>query len=171
MTQNLTTDTVERVIDASPQLLYDIVSDVTRTPELSPEIKRCTWVRGATGPAVGARFRAVNTLGRGRSWPNWPIVITAEPGHEFAVSRTEPLAGTLEWRYRFLPEGTQTRVIESYTVTKPLTRLFYWHLEHVMGIKDRAGDLRTGMTTTLERLATVAKQEQTPSSWSGTAAG
>ncbi len=171
MTQTLTTDTVERVIDASPQLLYDIVSDVTRTPELSPEIKRCTWVRGATKPAVGARFKAVNTLGRGRSWPNWPVVITADPGREFAVSRTEPLAGTLDWRYRFIPEGAQTRVIESYTVTKPLTRLFYFMLEHVMRVKNRAGDLRTGMTTTLERLATVAEQEQRPSSWSGKGAG
>src|SRR5690606_28485639 len=139
MTRNLTTDTVERVIDAPPQFLYDLVSDVTRTPALSPEIRRCTRGRAATGPAGGARFRAANTLVRVRPGPNWPIVITAEPGHEFAVSRTEPLAGTLEWRYRFLPEGTQTRVIESYTVTKPLTRLFYWHLEHVMGIKDRAG--------------------------------
>lgn len=159
MTQTLTSDTVERLIDAPPQLLYDIVSDVTRTPELSPEILRCTWVRGATGPVIGARFKAVNTLGRGRSWPNWPVVIAADPGREFAVSRTEPLAGTLQWRYRFVPEGTQTRVIESYTVTRPPTRIFYWMLEHVMGIKDRAGDLRTGMTTTLDRLAAVAEQE------------
>lgn len=160
MTQTLTSDTVERVIDASPELLYDIVSDVTRTPELSPEILRCTWVRGATGPVVGARFRAINTLGQGRNWPNWPVVITADPGREFAVSRTEPLAGALEWRYVFVPEGTKTRVIESYTVTRPLTRLFYWMLEHRMGVTDRAGDLRAGMTTTLERLAAVAEQQQ-----------
>src|SRR5690606_27630149 len=136
MTQKLTTDAVERVIDASPRLLYNIVSDVTRTPELSPEILRCTWVGGATGAAVGARFRAINTLGRGRTWPNWPVVITADPGREFAISRTEPLAGTLEWRYRFVPEGTKTRVIESYTVTKPLTRIFYLQLEYVMRVKD-----------------------------------
>lgn len=160
MTQSLTTDTVERLIDAPPQLLYDIVSDVTRTPELSPEILRCTWVGGATRPAVGARFKAVNTLGHGRNWPNWPVVIAADPGREFAISRTEPLAGTLEWRYRFVPEGTLTRVIESYTVTRPPTRLFYLMLEHLMRVKDRAGDLRAGMTTTLERLAVVAEQEQ-----------
>ena len=160
MTQDLSTDTVERVIDAPPQLLYDIVSDVTRTPELSPEILSCRWVRGATGPAVGARFRAVNTLGRGRSWPNWPVVVTADPGREFAISRTEPLAGTLEWRYRLVPDGPRTRVLESYTVTRPPTRLFYWMLEHVMRIEDRAHDLRTGMTTTLDRLAVVAEQEQ-----------
>jgi hypothetical protein len=160
MTQTLTTDTVERVIDASPQRLYDIVSDVTRMPELSPEITRCTWVRGATGPAVGARFRAVNTLGRGRSWPNWPIVVAADPGREFTVSRTEPLAGTLEWRYVFVPEGTKTRVVESYTVTRSPTRFFFWQLEHVFRIKDRAADLRAGMTTTLERLAAVAERER-----------
>jgi len=65
MRQNLTTDTVERHIEASPELLYDIVSDVTRTPELSPEIVKCTWVKGTTGPEVGARFRAINSAGRG----------------------------------------------------------------------------------------------------------
>ena len=80
MRQDLTTDTVERYIEASPELLYDIVSDVTRTPELSPEIVKCTWVKGATGPAVGARFRAINFVGRGRTWRNWPIVITADRG-------------------------------------------------------------------------------------------
>lgn len=157
MTQRLTTDTVERTIQASPGALYDIVSDVTRTPEMSPEVARCTWVGGATGPAVGARFRAVNHLNR-YTWPNWPVVVTADPGREFAFTRTEPLAGTLEWRYRFVTEGAATRVIESYTVTREPTRFFFWVLEHGGGIKDRAGDMHRGMTATLERLAGIAEQ-------------
>lgn len=156
MRQNLTTDTVERFIEASPNLLYDIVSDVTRTPELSPEVVKCTWVKGAKGPAVGARFRAINSVGRGRRWPNWPVVTTADPGREFAFSRTEPFAGTLEWRYRFIPEGTGTRVVESYTVTKPVTTIGWFMIDTLCGLKDRAGDLRRGMTETLDRLAAVA---------------
>lgn len=89
--QILTTDSVERHMEAGPETLYGIVSDVTRTSELSPEIIRCMWVRGATGPAVGARFRAINRL-HGGTWPNWPTVVAAEPGREFAISRTEPLS-------------------------------------------------------------------------------
>ena len=163
MRQNLTTDTVERYIEASPELLYDIVSDVTRTPELSPEIVKCTWVKGATGPAVGARFRAINSVGRGRTWPNWPIVTTADRGREFAFSRTEPFAGTLEWRYRFIPEGTGTKVVESYTVTKPITLIGWFLIDTLSGLKDRAADLRRGMTATLDKLAAIAERDHVSS--------
>ncbi|MCK0112506.1 SRPBCC family protein [Ornithinimicrobium sp. F0845] len=158
MGQILTTDTVERVINASPGALYDIVSDVTRMPELSPEIRSCRWVRGATGPVVGARFRAINTLGGPITWPNWPVVLVADHGREFTISRTEPLFGTLEWRYRFVPEGDGTRVIETYAVTKPLTSTAYLLLR-LFGDADRAATLRQGMATTLERLAVVAERQ------------
>lgn len=165
MTQRLTTDSVERLIHASPEALYDIVSDVTRTPEMSPEVVRCTWVGGATGPAVGARFRAVNHLNH-FTWPNWPVVLTADPGREFTFARTEPLVGTLEWRYQFAPKGIgATRVVESYTVTREPTRFFYWLLEHVGGVKDRASDMRAGMATTLERLARMAERVEPRQHW------
>lgn len=159
MRQNLTSDAVDRYIAASPHLLYDIVSDVTRTPELSPEVVKCAWVKGATGPAVGARFRAINSAGRGPDWPNWPVVVTADRGREFAFSRTEPFAGTLEWRYRFVPEGTGTRVIESYIVTKPISIIGWFLIDTLSGLKDRAGDLRAGMIATLERLAAIAEKQ------------
>lgn len=125
-------------------------------PELSREIKRCTWVGGATGPAVGARFRAVNTLGGSKIWPNWPVVVTADPGREFAISRTEPLFGTLVWSFRLVPEGATTRVVETYTVTRPLTKIAY-RLLRAMDSEDRATVMRRGMVTTLDRLAAVAE--------------
>ncbi len=60
--QTLDTDRVSIHIDARPEEVYDIVADVTRTPEFSPEILKCTWLDGATGPTVGARFAAVNKV-------------------------------------------------------------------------------------------------------------
>lgn len=63
--QSLDRDEVSTHVAASPDEVYDLVSDVTRTPEYSPEIRRCTWLDGATGPAVGARFAAVNKVARG----------------------------------------------------------------------------------------------------------
>lgn len=95
MRQQLDHDEVSLPIEAKPEMLYDVVADVTRTPELSPEIVRCTWLDGATGPAVGARFEAVNTTGRGPAWKNRPVVLTADRGREFAFSRTEKSAGTV----------------------------------------------------------------------------
>ncbi len=70
--QTLDHDQVTTHVAAPPEALYALVSDVTRTPEFSPEIVSCTWLDGATGPAVGARFLAVNKLGKHPSWKNRP---------------------------------------------------------------------------------------------------
>lgn len=163
MRQELTRDTVERYIEASPETLYDVIADVTRTPELSPEVVACEWIDGATGPAVGASFRARNHSGRGPDWHNKPVVTVAERGREFAFSRTERGAGTIGWRYLFTREGSGTRVTESYEVTRPVT-LFGWFVIGVLyGNKDRRGDLHRGMTQTLERLAALTERTTTPS--------
>lgn len=157
MRQELTTDWVDRYIEAPPDALYAIVSDITRTPELTSDIVRCTWLGGATRPVVGARFKAVNQAGRGPNWSNKPVITVAEPGREFAFSRTEPFAGTVAWRYTFTPEGTGTRVTESYEVTRPLTIVGWFIIGTLYGLKDRRGDLRSSMVATLERLATIAE--------------
>ena len=52
-------------IDAPPEHVYDLVTDVTRMGEWSPETHRCRWVEG-DGPAVGARFKGDNRRGRAR---------------------------------------------------------------------------------------------------------
>lgn len=161
MRQELTTDSVSRYIEASPRDLYEIVSDVTRQPETSPEIVKCTWLGGATGPAVGARFRAINHAGRGPNWPNKPVVTAAKPGHEFAFARTEAFAGTVEWRYTFETEGSGTRVTESYTVTRKLTIIGWFIIDTLYGLKDRQSDLHAGMTATLERLAALVDRLST----------
>jgi plastocyanin len=157
MRQELTTDTVERYIDAPPEAIYAIVADITRTPELSPDIVRCEWLDGATGPVVGARFKAINHQGRGPDWSNKPVIVTVEPGREIAWARTEPFAGTVEWRYRFIPEGTGTRVVESYTVTKQLTIVGWFVIGTLYGMKDRRRDLRATMVATLDRLAEMTE--------------
>lgn len=155
MRQELTTDSVERYIDALPDALYAIVADITRTPELSGEIVSCTWLDGATEPVVGARFKARNKAGRGPAWNNKPVMVTVEPGREIAWARTEPFGGTVEWRYRFAPEGTGTRVTESYTVTKPMGIVGWFIIGGLYGLKDRRSDLRAGMNDTLDRLTRI----------------
>jgi hypothetical protein len=157
--QQLDRDEVSLVIQASAEKIYGLVADVTRTPEFSPAIVRCTWLDGATGPAVGARFEAVNTTGGGKTWKNRPVVTAAVPGREFAFSRTEPFAGTLQWRYRFLPEDGGTRVVESYDVTRPVTRLGWFVIERIFKAGDVPAGLRVGMQTTLERLRATAERD------------
>jgi hypothetical protein len=157
--QTLDHDELSIHVDASAPELYALVSDITRTPQFSPEVVACVWLDGATGPRVGARFEATNAVGRGRRWKNRPVVTVADPGREFAFARTEPLAGTVVWRYRFEPEAGGTRITESYEVTRPITRLGWFVIERVYGGGDRRAELRAGMQQTLERIRATAEQD------------
>jgi hypothetical protein len=160
--QSLDTDQLAIHIDAPPEVVYELVADVTRTPEFSPEILRCTWLDGATGPAVGARFEAVNKVRRGPSWKNRPVVTVVRPGREFAFARTERFAGTLVWRYLLEPDEGGTRLTESYEVTRPITRFGWFIIGRLFGCRDRRGELRAGMQQTLERLRDTAERAVTP---------
>jgi hypothetical protein len=153
MRQELTTDTVDRYIEATPEAVYDLISDVTRTPERTPDIVRCVWLDGATGPAVGARFKSTNRQGRGPDWSNKPVVTVADPGREFSFTRTEPFAGTILWRHRFEPEGTGTRMVESYEVIKPLRLMGWFIIDTLYGLKDRRTELRASMVQSMDRVA------------------
>ena len=163
MTQDLDRDQVSRHIDAPPDAVYAVVADITRTPELSPEILECTWLDGATGPTVGARFKARNKVPNRPAWHNKPVVTTVEPGREFGFARTEPFAGTVEWRYRFEPDGDGTLVTESYEMTEPMSRVGWFVIGTLFARKDRRADLRRGMEETLQRLADVVERERTTS--------
>ena len=155
--QTLDRDGAEIVVAAPADDLYDLIADVTRTPEFSPEVVSVRWLGGADGPAVGARFEAVNTNPAGKRWRNRPVVRVADRGREFAFSRTEPFAGTIVWRYRLEPVEEGTRVVESYEVERPVTRLGWWVIERVYRAGNRREELQAGMRTTLQRLRVVAE--------------
>jgi hypothetical protein len=157
MMQQLDRDEVSMHMECRPEDVYALVADVTRTPEFSPEILNCTWLDGATEAAVGARFKARNKVPNRPSWNNKPVVTVVDPGHEFAFARTEAFGGTVEWRYRFEPDGTGTRVTESYEVTKKLSPVGWFIIGTLFARKDRRTDLRSGMEQTLERMRAVAE--------------
>jgi hypothetical protein len=157
--QVLDQDHVSMVIHASPAAVYAVVADVTRTPEFSPELLECRWLDGANQAVVGARFAARNKSARGPSWVNKPVITGVEPGRFISWERTEPLGGTVEWRYRFDPHDEGTLVTESYRVTVPISRLG-WLIITTMSPGDRRAQLRTGMHETLRRIKEVV--EATP---------
>lgn len=157
--QTLDRDELSIHVDAPPQDVYDIVADVTRTPEYSPEVASCMWLGGAVGPELGARFKAQNKIGKSR-WSNKPIVTAVLPGREFAFARTEPLCGTVHWRYRFEPENGGTRVTESYEVVRPITRAGWIVVSGFGRDRDRRTTMHDGIEESLQRLRSVAEQAQ-----------
>src|SRR5437588_11880700 len=76
----------ERIeIDAPPGHVYDLVADLTRMGEWSPECYRVDWVGDAAGPVVGTEFEGHNRIGPYR-WTVGGKVVTADPGREFAFT-------------------------------------------------------------------------------------
>lgn len=150
-------------IDAPPELVYDLVSDVTRMGEWSPETYRCKWLDGASGPAIGARFKGYNRRGRAR-WSNTLEVLVADRGREFAFRRDVLHCGVCDWRYRMEPQGLGTRLTESYEVIEPDWAITNWFNGLVLGVEDRDEDLVEGLQTTLERVKHVAEREHEASS-------
>jgi len=70
-------------IAADPVVIYDLLSDVTRMGQWSPECYRCEWLDRASAAVEGVRFRGYNRLGRYR-WATTAVVTVARRGREFA---------------------------------------------------------------------------------------
>ncbi|AGZ49959.1 SRPBCC family protein [Mycobacterium kansasii] len=92
-------------ISAPPDLVYDLVADVTRMGDWSPECYRCEWLDGVSTAAPGARFRGYNRLGLMR-WERTAVVGTAERGREFSFTTVNDGAGREETRWRYTMEPT-----------------------------------------------------------------
>ena len=146
-------DTASLVIDAAPQHLYELVSDVTRMGRISPECTGGRWLDGATGPRLGARFKGTNRRGWIR-WSTHNTVVAAEPGREFAFETAE---SGIRWTYRFEPRGSATLVTESREAFKdrPLVARVFALL--LGGAEAHDDELRQGLVDTLERLRSLAE--------------
>ncbi|HVB69914.1 MAG TPA: SRPBCC family protein [Acidimicrobiales bacterium] len=144
-------------IAAPPERVYELISDITRMGEWSPECYQCVWSHGATGPVVGARFKAKNKGGRGPSWSNSPVVTSAELGREFAFNRKGPAIGSYTWRYVMEPTPTGTKLTESFNAERRLGRAMTWLTMKWTGSVDRDVDLHQGMITTLGRIKAAAE--------------
>ena len=70
-------------VAAPADMVYDLVADLPRMGEWSPECERVTWRGGATSAARGAQFVGYNRVGLAR-WMTQGEVVTAEPGRHLA---------------------------------------------------------------------------------------
>ena len=149
--QKGTTGSATVHIEAPPEKVYAVVSDVTRMGEWSPETTKCEWLDGASGPAVGARFKGSNKNGIFR-WSTKPRVDAADAGREFAFTTQAGGKDLTKWAYRFEPDGGGTKVTESFEMMNNQPGFITFFEKHVMRVKDRKADLESGMEATLQRI-------------------
>jgi hypothetical protein len=142
-------DSVTVHMAAAPERIWDLVSDVTRIGSYSPETFEAEWLDGATGPAVGAKFRGhVKRNGKGPTYWTTCTVSECVPGRVFAFGVGPQKKPLNVWRYQLEPAGDGTDVTESFQLADTAMLRLYWAL---LGWA-RGRTNREGMRTTLERI-------------------
>jgi uncharacterized protein YndB with AHSA1/START domain len=142
-------------IAAPAEAVYAMVADVRRMGEWSPECVRCEWVGGATGAAVGARFRGHNRNGLHR-WSTASTVVAADPGRIFAFRVSSLGLPVSEWRYAVDPTPGGCRVTETWTDARGVLIRTLGRV--ATGVGDRAAHNRAGMVATLARIKEAAER-------------
>ncbi len=143
-------------IQADPSTVWELVSDVTRIGEFSPETFEAEWVDGATGPEVGARFRGhVRRNGVGPTYWTQCKVTACEPEREFGFVVYGAGSRVNNWGYRLEPREDGTDVTEYFRLEPSGVLRAYWAL--LGWARGRTNE--RGMRQTLERIKAVAEAD------------
>lgn len=145
---------VERTIRADAGRLYELVTDLPRMGEWSPENTGGKWVKGATGPAVGAHFKGTNRNGW-RRWSTDVVVTAADPGQRFAFDVSTGPFKVATWEYRFNQSGDATTVVQTWTDNRASFAKKVAPL--VAGVRDRTERNRQNMEATLTKMAAAVE--------------
>ncbi|GAB2692278.1 SRPBCC family protein [Nocardia thraciensis] len=147
-------DSVTVQMAAPPEKVWELVSDITRIGEFSPETFEAEWLGTATGPAVGAKFRG--HVRRNEVGPvYWTVckVVACDPGREFAFTVLGPGGkGINRWGYRLRPNDGGTEVTESFELSGFLLRVYWAALGWARGRRNR-----NDMLKTLQRMKQVVE--------------
>jgi uncharacterized protein YndB with AHSA1/START domain len=129
-------------INATPETVYSMVSDLPRMSEWSPENDSATWLKGASSATIGARFKGSNSH-ESKRWSTTGTIIEATSPRVLAFRITAGFIKVAVWRYSIeqTPSGctvTETWIDERNRLTKALGK-------PISGIADRAEHNRSGM--------------------------
>ena len=141
---------VTRDIAASNADLWSLITDLPRMAEWSTENTGGRWAKGATGPALGAKFKGTNANGAKR-WETLATITSCDPGKSFGFLITVGPVKVAEWHYGFADLGGDvTRVTESWTERRP--KLLHGLGKTFSGVQDRRAFNEASMKETLARI-------------------
>jgi uncharacterized protein YndB with AHSA1/START domain len=135
-------------IEAPPEQVWTVVSDLARMGEWSPECRRVI-VFGS--PREGAHLVGLNR----RRWAMWPTnsrIVRYEPGRAIAW---KVFTNRSTWSYELEPiEGGRTRLIERRDMPTEGLPPFAAFFAKVFldGVDNHDGELQEGMRATLDRI-------------------
>ena len=141
---------VERPITATPEAAWELIVDITRMGDWSPETTSAEWTGESNGPAAGARFKGTNQKGS-KKWRSDCVVTACVAGKRFAFDVKAGPFKIAGWAYEFTPADSGCLVTELWEDRRGA--LMTWISPVITGTKDRARRNHETMTVTLQRLA------------------
>jgi uncharacterized protein YndB with AHSA1/START domain len=150
----MATVSVTQDISAPAELVWALVTDLPRMGEWSPENLGGEWVKGATGAAVGARFKGRNKNGS-KAWSTSVKVNEVDAPKKFSFSLMALGKNWCDWVYEIAPSGAGCTVTHSWIDhrSKFANRLG----KLVSGVADRSEHNRRNMEATLKNLKAAAE--------------
>lgn len=139
-------------IAASPESVYDLVSDLGRMGSWSPESVGGSWKDGGTGK-VGDWFEGHNKSGE-REWTRESEVAVAEPGVEFTFVVGGVEANCTWWSYQLAPSELGTSLTEKWWIVNKTPALQAMTDEQFQG---RVGFTLGSIETTLTAIKAEAE--------------
>lgn len=102
---------VEIDIKAKPEVVWDLVSDVTMPAEFSEELQRAEWDDPSSEPQVGSTFTGYNKHPAVGEWSTTSHVIEWDARKTFAWAVADPELAAATWRFTIekVPGGSRLR--------------------------------------------------------------
>ena len=145
-------------VETSPEALYDLVSDITRTGEWSPVCSACWWDEDAEPGRVGSWFTGHNELPT-RTWETRSEVVAADRGREFAWV----VGGSfVRWGFALQPDRDGTTLTESWEFLPGGIAMFEGKFgdDAPAQIADRTQQALDGIPRTLAAIKRIAESAQ-----------
>jgi uncharacterized protein YndB with AHSA1/START domain len=147
-------------IPASPERVWELVTDITLMPRFSTELQSTAWADGFGAAALGAQFLGTNRHPAIGEWTTRSQVVDFEPLRLFGWAVGNPENPAAVWHFALtpIPEGTRL----SYTARigpgrSGVTMLIDREPERAEEIiARRLAQFRAGMQATLAGISDLA---------------
>jgi hypothetical protein len=143
-------------IDASPEVVYAMVSDLPRMGEWSPENVGGSWVGGVTTAAPGARFKGRNKNGK-KSWTGEVVISQAIASRRLEFCTIVGPFKFATWSYDIAPAPGGCTLTETWIDLRPSLLSHPFLGKMVTGVADRAAFTKASIDTTLANIKKTAE--------------
>ena len=154
---------MERVVDASLENVWELITDITLMPRFSSELQRVKWADGFDAPCIGARFVGVNRHPNVGEWTTTSTVLEYDRPRIFSWAVGDLGNPAATWQFELTPSDAACAVLYTARIgpgPSGVTMLIERQPDRAARIiADRLGALSSAMAATLAGIAGLAEGE------------